>query len=213
MATGRELADTGSQQALGTLDQSLKIGTAVYGRRAFFTGAVATNVLTLPAASKAAYGLKAFATAGTTAGEKAFVGPGATLAAGQCQVDGLGNIAFFGTDAVTAADVYYGTLEGDTITEQGPVVSEVLTFSGAKRAQELLSATIDTGTTTGAMTVEIRGATPTTGEAALIEDGTGIEFAAADAAAVATVTYRVVPGVGNASASLEETLDADFPST
>lgn len=174
--------------------KELPVGRAFNLAPKFYRGAVASNVLVLPAGAKAIGIIYALATAGTTAGYQDILPTSATLATGQCKVDAKGDIVFFATDAVTAAEVSYVTVEGDLVTRDITVVPGtgigVLPDTGIV----LLSATSLTGTLVAAMTVLSRTATaPATGNARLDLNGTQVRFAVADAVTTARVTYLKVP--------------------
>ena len=213
MATTRELANTGSQQALGAIDQKLSIGSKVYGSKLFEEGAVATNIMVLTGA-KASLVLGGFASAGTNTGPLIGVAADATLAAGQVTTNANGDILFFATDAVTRAEIEYLTIEGDRITEQVVVASDTGALQQSKQGRQLISVTSDAGTTTGLLTNETRGVAPGAGEAALNAAGTDVLFNAADAVTLATLVYIATPGIGSGVGdTLSELLDETFPST
>lgn len=177
-------------------------------------GTVTSNKLTLPENARAlrlhmAYGV------GTSSGYKLprAIGDVTTPSAGECTIDAQGNILFNAADAITSATVQYTAVEGEIFEETIDVASNVGTLLGSRRAIALLSATRVTGTNTGAATPVHRGATPTTGQAAIsAADDALIAFAAADAVTRATVRYVAIPGQGNTTYSpVSAGLDADLP--
>lgn len=155
-----------------------------------YEGTVTSNVLTLPSGARCAAVLAAFATAGTSAGAKTPI-PGASPSAGQVGIDQFGHIVFNGTDAVTSAVVVYVVAEGDTISVAAQTNGSGLAAipSGGK-ARLLIAATVS-----GAdRTVIARGGTPSAGQAALTNLGTGVQFNAADANLPCVLTYVELPG-------------------
>jgi hypothetical protein len=177
-------------------------------------GTVTSNKLTLPENARAqrihmAYGV------GTSSGYKLprAVGDATAPSAGECTIDAAGNIVFNGTDAITSATVHYTSVEGEIFEETIDVASNAGTLLGSRRAITLLSATRVTGGATGAATPVQRGATPTTGQAAIgAADDSLIAFAGADAVTRATVRYVAIPGQGNTTySSVAAGLDADLP--
>lgn len=164
----------------------LQIGNALANiRTAKVT--VASNVATLPDGAKCLAVLGGFRTAGTATGAISGVGPGATLAAGQAQPNAAGNIAFFGVDAVTAAEVTYLAYEGQVITRTVELAAGVHTIGGGG-GRLLISAAVG-GV---AQTILARGdTTPSAGEARLSLDGSQILFPVA--VTDATVTFMPFP--------------------
>lgn len=150
---------------------------------------VTANVATLSKPAKAI--LACFATAGTAPGFKAPLQNG-TPSAGSCAVGPTGTVVFNGTDAITAAEVTYLAAEGEAVTEDIDVSTHVGAGLSLKTGATLLAAESLAGTLTGALTVVARGATPTTGQAALGPTGTFV-FAAADVVTRARVTYIPFP--------------------
>jgi hypothetical protein len=169
-------------------------------------GTVTTNELALPNDAKALVVLHAYATAGTTAGEKTGVDGGAPLA-GEVSVTPTGDIIFNATDAVTAAEVTYVAVEGDLVTAQIAVTAAGATdLPGERTAKLLIEASLDFGSSSGAKTVVARGSAPGAGEAAIGDDGE-IAFNGTDVGAspvTATVTYIEFP-----AETVSEALSAD----
>lgn len=150
---------------------------------------VTGNVATLSKPARAI--LACYASAGTAPGFKTPLQTGAP-AAGQVAVGVTGTAVFNGTDAVTQAEVVYLAAEGESVTEEIDVASNVGAALQGKRAAVLLSAVSLVGTLTGNLTPVVRGSTPTTGQAALGATGTFV-FAGADAVTRARVTYIPLP--------------------
>lgn len=203
----KTIANQGDQNKLGAVFQAGRLGSAVHLIPRFFKGTVASNVLVLPQHARAAAVLTAFATAGTSAGAKTYVA-GGTAAAGQVSINAVGNIVFNGTDAVTAAEVIYVTVEGDIIEEIVPVVSHVATPSFGRNAVLLLEAEALAGTLPGDKVVDLRGASIATTEAGLNFAGTGVVFATADAVTSARIKYVATPGVGSQKPAIGANWDA-----
>lgn len=176
---------------LPTLLQTLPLGQLANLAAKSIKAAVASNVIVLPNEAKAKWILSAFATAGTVTGFMTSVQSSATLATTQVKVDAKGDIAFFATDAVTAAEVTYIAVEGDVVTETvvvtaGTGVANSLLIDAA----QLIAATVTAGTSLGAKTVVARAASaPSAGNVNLDLDSKVIRFAVADAVTAATVTY------------------------
>jgi len=150
---------------------------------------VTANVATLSAPAKAI--LACYASAGTAPGFKTPLQTG-TPSAGQVAVGPSGTAVFNGTDAITVAEVVYVAVEGEPVTEEIDVTSNVGSGFASKTGALLVAAESLAGTLTGALTIVARGATPTTGQAALGATGTFV-FAGADAVTRARVTYYPFP--------------------
>lgn len=143
---------------------------SVLGRIRTAKVTVAANVAVLPEGAKALALLGGFRTAGTATGDITPVGNGATLAAGQAQVTASGDLAFFGIDAVTDAEVTYLAYEGEPVTRTLSISGSAASIGG-RGAQVLAGATIG-GV---AQTVVARGtASPAAGQVALSLDGLSI---------------------------------------
>lgn len=150
---------------------------------------VTANVATLSKPAKAI--LACFATAGTAPGFKTPQQTGSP-SAGAVAVGPGGTAVFNGTDAINAAEITYIAAEGEVVTEEIDVVSNVGAGLSLKTGGTLVAAESLAGTLTGALTIVARGATPTTGQAALGATGTFV-FAGADAVTRARVTYIPFP--------------------
>lgn len=176
--------------------QQAQLGNIADLTAKFAKGAVVSNVLVLPEEARAAGILTALATAGTTPGFKTPVLHSATVATLQCKVDAVGNIAFFATDAITAAEVVYFAAEGDVVQDDIIVTpgTGIGTLDGD--AVILLSATVLTGTALGAKTVLTRAeSAPAAGNVNLGLTANQVRFAVADAVATARVRYVAKPAV------------------
>ena len=181
----------------------LGMGEAIKLIPAYFTGTVVANELQLPANAKAAAILSCFRLAGAATGYAAPVLPTDVLATDQCKISATGDIRFFGTDAVTSAEVVYVARDGEIYTETITAVASSATLPQGKRGTTLLSARVVTGLIPGAKGILQRGATATAGNAALSVDGLSIAFNAADVVAgTVEVSYIAAPGVGVAPASV-----------
>ena len=113
-----------------------------------------------------------------------------------------GNIVFAAADAVTTAEVTYVPVEGDIIEDAiVTVATNVGTLLSSRAAVVLLEIEALAGTSVGAKTPVARGTTPSAGQAAINDAGTGVVFAAADAVTSARIKYVATPGVGSADAS------------
>lgn len=211
MGSLKEALDRSNPNSVPSGLQAVGAGQALNLLPAFFRGSVTSNKLTLPETAKAIQVLAAFAQ-GTTGGWQNVVRQDATLATQQCKANPTGDILFFATDAVTFAEVWYVPCEGQIFEEELPVASNLATLPQSRRAAMLLSAVSLAGTLTGNLTVDIRAAAITTGEAGINAAGSGITFAAADAVTRARVKYIAMPGVGNGvQASVSSKLAATSP--
>lgn len=172
---------------LGLAGRAVELGNAV-GHIRTAKVSVAANVATLPNGAKALQLLGGYRTAGTATGAIQPVGPGATLATGQAQVDANGNIAFLAADAVSSAEVTYLSYEGETITVTGAsVVGGVYTVGGGG-ARLLISATVGGS----ALAIAARSnATPSAGNAHLNLTGSQVRFASG--VTEATIIYAPFP--------------------
>lgn len=192
----REIFNAGNPTSVPDANRDIRMGEALNLTSRFFAGAVATNLLVLPADAKAASVQHAYATAGTAAGSKNPVEAGATVSAGEVAVTGGGNVLFNGTDAITAAEVTYLAYEGEVFEEILPVASDLASPFGSRLAVIILEVESLVGTATGVFGVSNRGTTPGAGNAAITDGGT-FEFAAADAVTSARVKYIAQPGAGD----------------
>ncbi len=187
--------------------QVARVGSLLGQIPVFYKGAVASHIMTLPESKRARIVLAAFVTAGSVTGHMTPVTGGAP-STGQVGITATGNLVFATADAVTAAEVYYLTVEGEVIEEVVPVVSHVATPSQNRAALLLLEATALAGTLSGAKTVDFRGAAIATTEAGINLLGTGVVFATADAVTSARIKYVATPGVGQAKNALGANLDS-----
>lgn len=150
--------------------QDADIGN-VMGRVRVAKVTVASNVATLPDNARALAVLGGVRTAGTATGPLTGVTEGVTLAAGQARPRPDGNLEFFGTDAVTAAEVTYLAHEGEVVERSLTNVPATGHVLGGQGAQILVGATIGGS----AATILARGGTtPSAGEARLSLDGSTI---------------------------------------
>lgn len=179
------------------------------------SGAVTSNVMTLPNNAKCAAVLRAFATAGTTTGFMTPIPTGAP-ATTQVGVTPTGDIIFnAATDAVTAAEVKYSPLEGPVISDLIQVASSAGTLNQSRKAHVLISAVVVTGVAPGAVaTCDARGtASPASGHYALQLNGTQVKFNAAQVVTgTVLVTYVAQPGSGTTPAAVGANLDAETQS-
>lgn len=199
--TLKEIFNEGNLNKTQSAMRDAKLGTLLSMIPKFGVFAVSSNTIALPENAKAAVILRCYATAGTTTG---YLTPSdlATPTTGLVGISATGNILFASADAVTAAEVYYLTHEGDVIEETISVTSNSGTLLGSREAFLLLSATQLAGTRTGTTTVVARAATPTTGQSCLGVTGKTVTFAAADAVSSALVKYVRLPAVPAATAML-----------
>lgn len=179
----------------------------------FATGVPVADVLVLPDGEKAMLAVSGFALTGGTAGPLDAADLGTVPAITTVGVDGKGDLVFAAADAVTLAEVTYIPAEGDVIEEEIDVsAAGVAAFLQGRRGVLLLEATLLTGTTPGAKTIDFRGVAPAVTEAALTDAGQPA-FNGVDVGAVpvrATVKYVAAPGVGTGVAdSLVDRLSAD----
>lgn len=190
----QDVLNEANPNKLPTALQIAKIGNVVDLAPKFFKGAVASNVMVLPSDAKAVAILSALRTAGTVVGYATPIATNGTLATNQVKVNATGNIEFFGTDAVTAAEVTYVTVEGDVVTDTIPVVAGTGIGTLDTDAVLLLSATVVAGTSLGAKTVLARAeSAPAAGNVNQGLTANQVRFAVADAVTSATVTYVAKP--------------------
>lgn len=158
-------------------------------------GTVTTHVMSLSNTEKCRTIIAAYSRVGTLTGALTPIqGPGPVTT--EVGVTDDGDIVFATADAVTDAEVSYLTHEGVVVTKTLAVASDLAQLPAGSRAAVLISASSLAGTLTGTLTVEARGDTPTTGEAAITDTGETIEFAAADAVTSCQVTYVQQPDSG-----------------
>ncbi len=181
---------------MGSAFRDLDAGTAFNLIPKFIKAAVVSNIMVLPEDAKAAVVLGAFRTVGTVTGAATPILTSATLATNQVKANALGNIEFFGTDAVTEAEVYYYTYDGiveERSIDVVPGTGVGLLGTGIASAQ-LISASVTAGTLLGAKTVLARTSTaPATTNVVLNLPGTAVIFAIADAVTKALVRYVRLP--------------------
>lgn len=209
--TLRAAANSSLLPNMGAIGYSMQWGDAMTGARMSVNGAVTSHVLTLPNQYKASMILKAYSRAGSTTGELAYVTGGAPTT-GQISTTPTGDIICATADAVTSLEVDYMTFDGPLITELVTVASSVATLNASKAAYCLISATVVTGASPGAVTPVARGtASPSSGQAAIQDDPTKVNFNAAQVVAgTATLVYVAQGGVGNgAGQKLKARLEAD----
>jgi hypothetical protein len=190
--TLKDVLNRANPNTLADAARAGKLGSMLGLLAAFKKGAVSSNIMTLAEGQKALVGLIAYVTAGSVTGVMTFV-PG-TPATTQFTVNKDGNIQFFATDAVTAAEVSYIPMEGDIIEEDALVVSNTFTPAGGRTARLILSATATAGASTGAKTTAARAAAPSAGQVAVTAAGL-IAFNGTDAVTRATVRFIAAPKV------------------
>lgn len=191
--TAREILNEGNINRLGSIMRDSEVGNLLNLTPKSVKLTVASNIGVLPNHAKCAAILRCFVTAGTATGyftPTNLATPTTTLVG----VNPKGDILFAAADAVTAAELIYVSHEGEVVEEVISVASNSGTLLGGKEAMQLLEVTSTVGTLTGAFTPTTRGATPTTGLAALSVTGKAVVFAAADAVTQARVKYvRFLP--------------------
>lgn len=174
--------------------RSLPAGSALALLPRTVRGAVVSDLLVLPDDAKAIAIVAAYAVAGGATG--AFEPVLGTPAAGKVAASAGGDVEFAAADAVTQAEVVYLAAEGGVFedliavdaggTEQGTLLQ-------GRRAAVLISAEALAGGAPGVEAVVARGSTPGAGEAAIADNPTKVEFAAADAVTRARVKYVAQP--------------------
>lgn len=194
--TLKTVLDASNPNLLPTAAQDLGLGSAMTLIPKFYRAAVSSNRMTLPNDAKCVHVLGGCIRTGTVTGPYIGVRQGATLATLQAAPAGNGDILFFATDAVTAADVWYLSAEPQLFTEDVVVTSNVGTLLGSRSGVILVSATALAGTVVGATTIIARGGAPATTQACLNAPGTGVVFQATDAVTSARIVYYAFPGVG-----------------
>jgi len=190
--------------------RTARIGSLLSQTTRFRDASVSANIMVLPDDAKAIQVIAAFASAGANTSTKSVVGSSFTLAQGEVQVTDSGDIRFFGTDAVTQAEVYYITSEGEVTTETLTIASSVGFFASGRKGVEVLSAVVISGVTVGeVLTPDARGASPPLGAVSLATGGTAVTVNASNIVdGSLRVTYKATPGQGTATAPLGESLDA-----
>jgi hypothetical protein len=185
----KSAANEGDTNKIGSVAKDVGLGSALTLGPMSVRGAVTASKFTLPDNAKASNVVRCFATAGTVTGALTPIISG-VVATGQCAIDVLGNVVFFGADAVTAAEILYEPLEGDVITTSTVTDATGLALlGGSGQGRLLLAATI-----AGASRVVLaRAAVPTATDAALTLLGTGIKFNVADAAKACVLTFVEFP--------------------
>lgn len=177
-----------------------RMGDLMNSSLRYFRGTVTANRLVLPAGAKAAALLNGVIVAAT--GGTGPIDPQAedvTLGAGEAAVAMNGDIAFFATDAVTEAEVWYLAYGAAPVSMS--IVVDPATGLGAFNPHEavrLISANATAGTVTGVAAVALRSDAQPTGSAIvnLNLDGANVEFLIADAVTAADVVFIPRPGFG-----------------
>lgn len=162
-------------------------------------GGVTANTLILPENAKARSIVAGFAVAGSVTGPLVPQNrQGTTPTTTQVAIDKNGDLVFFGTDAITSAEVSYIPYEGQIIEDFVQVIGGVATLLGSRKAFQLLFANVIAGVATGVKGQNLRGAAASSGFAALSLVGTTVAFNAADVVTgSARIRYIAQPGVGN----------------
>lgn len=193
----RDAANEANPNKAPAVLREMAFGDFAHGALRYYRGAVAANRLALPEGAKAVALIQARAIAATSAGLKTPVLEGATLSAGEAAIGPTGDVLFEGTDAVTEAEVWYFAPEVAPVEVEIAVAPATGVGSLAPRAgYKLIEAEALAGSVTGAATVLVRGATPSTGEAALSANGESVQFLIADAVTRARVVFVPQPGFG-----------------
>lgn len=189
--TLKTAANDANLNTLADVGNALPLGNALANGGQTFKGTVVANILVLPENMKALGVLSGYAVAGSVTGVLVPVLPGATLATTQVKVTATGDVEFFGTDAVTDAEVVVSIAEGSLVEETVSVVSNVAVMTN-RTGRVLISAEATVGASTGGKTVVLRGVAPAAGEAALTDAGV-VAFEATDAVTQATIKYIQMP--------------------
>lgn len=189
------------------------IGNALHGLTRYYKGTCnASGILVLPDEAKAMFLVRAHLLSGTgTLGEKVITVPetapaGATNAA----ISAGGNVAFNGADATSVGEIWYQAFEAQPVTLTLSAVSSIATLPGDNRGVLLVAAEVLSGVSPGAVAVLARGATATSGNAALTRAGATIAFNSAQVVnGLVSVTLIQAPGLGDEGASTGERTDTD----
>ncbi len=192
--TLREALNAGQPNELGVGARSVGMGNALGAGVRFMRGEVVGNVMTLPDTAKAAVLLGGYkADAGTPGPFTVVIG---ATAPGEARVNATGDIEFDGGDAVTEAEVYYASQQGEYVCLElscDPATG-IAVLPGGYLATGLVSADVATGGAPGPKTVVRRGTTPpAAGSASLASSGGAVEFNAADAVERVTVCVMRTP--------------------
>jgi len=209
MRSTRQILNEGSLNKLADAAKLVNLGDALALVPRTVRAAVTTNVLTLPESAKCAVLLSVYVTAGTVTGRFTPLVAEATPATTEAAPTAGGNVAFKSTDAVTEAEVSYLAYEGAIHEDTCVVASDVATLLGGRAAAVILEVESLAGTVAGNFTVAARGTTPATTEAAIQDDPTGVEFAAADVVTSARIRYVAQPGVGSEADAVGVRLDVE----
>lgn len=165
---------------------------------------VSGNVAVLPENARAQALLNVFVSAGTVNGQFGTLAPNATPTTTNAAINAQGNVAFFGTDAVTEAEITYIPVEGEIVEDVLTVASNVGLLHGSRKALVILEA-FDTSSGSSALTVLARGsANPAAGNTRIDTTGASLRFEAAVTSA--TVRYVAEPLV-SVGAALESSVD------
>lgn len=203
----RDALDEANPNKIATELQVAKVGSGLALTPRFIDAAVdpANDSIILDERAKAAQVIRAYASAPAGVDYLTPVLPEGAVAAGQVVVTPTGDILFAAADNVTQAEVLYVAVEGE-VFEDVVVVdaggTDAGLFAQGRHGVVLLEAEILAPVgVAGAAAVQARGtAAPAAGQAALLTDGTGVQFAAADAVTSARLRYIATPGVGNGPA-------------
>lgn len=195
----RDALNEANPNKIASALQELQCGSAFGAVPVWFKDSVTANVMSLPV--KAAFGLVAYATAGTVTGVKTYTtgagGPGTFV------INGQGNAVFFDADAVTAAEIFYVPVQGEVFEETVPVTSKIASFTGSRGSVLLLSAEVVDGLVPGSKVISQRGDAAKPGAAALSVAGTTVVFEATDVVnGLARLRYVVTPNTGGTTSIL-----------
>jgi hypothetical protein len=197
----RDALNEANPNKIASALQELQCGSAFGAVPVWFKDSVTANVMSLPV--KAAFGLVAYATAGTDTGVKTYTTGAVAPAPGTFVINGQGNAVFFGADAVTAAEIFYVPVQGEVFEETVPVTSSIASFTGSRGSVLLLSAEVVDGLVPGSKVISRRGDAAKPGAAALSVAGTTVVFEATDVVnGLARLRYVVTPNTGGTTSIL-----------
>ncbi len=194
----RQALNAGQPNELGVGARDVEMGNALGAAVRFVRGDVVGDLLVLPNTAKAAFLMSGFRAVGTAEGPVTVVAgaPGA----GEASVTTTGDIQFNNLDAVTVAEVYYATQQGDYavlelgVTPGAGPANWIAALPSGLLATGVVSATVDLGVGLGAKTVLRRGTTGlAAGECALSASGGAVEFDSADAPVRVTIAVMLTP--------------------
>lgn len=182
--------------------QAAMVGTALATIARTIRVPVSGNIAVLPDDARARALLNVYVSAGTVSGQFGTLAPNATPTTTNAAINAVGNVAFFGTDAVTEAEITYIPVEGEIVEDTLTVASNVGLLHGGRKALVILNAENTTGGGSSALTVLARGsANPAAGNTRIDLTGASLRFEASVTSATVRYVAEPLVSVGAALAS------------